>query len=79
MTRLAFGYIATSLLMIAPVQNVAAQQPSNQHSLAQFCRDLQAKDDFAANPDEIAEFATEFANEFATKTQWRFDLSLIHI
>ena len=73
MTRLVFGSAAASLLMIAPVQNVAAQQPSNQHSLAQFCRDLQAKDDFAANPDEIAEFATEFANEFATKTQWRFD------
>ena len=73
MTRLVFGTVAASLLMIAPVQNVAAQQPSNQHSLAQFCRDLQAKDDFAANPDEIAEFATEFANEFATKTQWRFD------
>lgn len=73
MTRLVFGSVAASLLMIAPVQNVAAQQPSNQHSLAQFCRDLQAKDDFAANPDEIAEFATEFANEFATKTQWRFD------
>ena len=73
MTRLVFGSVAASLLMVAPVQNVAAQQPSNQHSLAQFCRDLQAKDDFAANPDEIAEFATEFANEFATKTQWRFD------
>ena len=73
MTRLVFGSVTASLLMIAPVQNVAAQQPSNQHSLAQFCRDLQAKDDFAANPDEIAEFATEFANEFATKTQWRFD------
>ena len=73
MTRLVFGSVAAGLLMIAPVQNVAAQQPSNQHSLAQFCRDLQAKDDFAANPDEIAEFATEFANEFATKTQWRFD------
>ena len=73
MTRLVFGSVAASLLMIAPVQNVAAQQPSNQHSLAQFCRDLQAKDDFAANPGKIAEFATEFANEFATKTQWRFD------
>ena len=69
MTRLAFGSIATSLFMIAPVQNVAAKQPSNQHSFAQFCRDLQAKDEFAASPDEIAEFATEFA----TKTQWRFD------
>ncbi|MDC3293035.1 S8 family serine peptidase [Alphaproteobacteria bacterium] len=69
MTRLVFGSVVASLLMIAPVQNVAAQQPSNQHSFAQFCRDLQAKDDFAANPDEI----TEFANEFSTKTQWRFD------
>ena len=58
MIRLVFGSIAASLLMIAPVQNVAAKQPSNQHSFAQFCRDLQAKDDFTANPDEIAEFAT---------------------
>ena len=73
MIRLVFGSIAASLLMIAPVQNVAAKQPSNQHSFAQFCRDLQAKDDFTANPDEIAEFATKFATEFATKTQWRFD------
>ena len=69
MIRLVFGSITASLLMIAPVQNVAAKQPSNQHSFAQFCRDLQAKDDFTANPDEIA----GFANEFATKTQWRFD------
>ncbi len=73
MIRLVFGSITASLLIIAPVQNVAAKQPSNQHSFAQFCRDLQAKDDFTANPDEIAEFATKFANEFATKTQWRFD------
>ena len=69
MTRLVFGSAAASLLMIAPVQNVAAQQPSNQHSFAQFCRDLQAKDVFATNLDEIA----EFANKFSTKTQWRFD------
>ena len=55
--------------MIAPIQNVAADQPSNQHSFAQFCRDLQAKDDLTANPEKIAEFATKFA----TKTQWRFD------
>jgi len=67
MIRLVFGSITASLLTIAPVQNVAAKQPSNQHSFAQFCRDLQAKDDFTANPDEIAEFATKFANEFATK------------
>ena len=69
MIRLFFGSIATSLLMIAPIQNVAANQPSNQHSFAQFCRDLQAKDDLTANPKKIAEFATKFA----TKTQWRFD------
>ena len=55
--------------MIAPIQNVAANQPSNQHSFAQFCRDLQAKDDLTANLEKIAEFATKFA----TKTQWRFD------
>ena len=55
--------------MIGPVQNVAAKQPFNKPSFTQFCRDLQAKDDFTANPDKIA----EFANEFATKTQWRFD------
>jgi len=69
MIRLVFGSIAASLLMIAPVQNVAANQLSNQHSFAQFCSDLQAKDDFTANPEEIAEFATKFA----TKKQWRFD------
>ena len=69
MIRLVFGSFATSLLLIAPVQNVAADQISNQHSFAQFCRDLQAKDDFTANPKEIDEFATEFA----TKNQWRFD------
>ena len=63
MIRLVFGSIAASLLMIAPVQNVAANQPSNKHSFAQFCRDLQAKDDFTANPEEIAEFATKFATK----------------
>ena len=69
MIHLVVGSIAASLLMIAPVQNVAANQPSNQHSFAQFCRDLQAKDDYTANPREIDEFATKFA----TKNQWRFD------
>jgi hypothetical protein len=67
--RLFVASVAASLLMIASVQNVAANQPSNQHSFAQFCRDLQAKDDFTANPDEIA----GLAREFATKNQWRFD------
>ena len=63
MIRLVVGSIAASLLMIAPVQNVAANQPSNQHSFAQFCRDLQAKDDYTANPREIDEFATKFATK----------------
>ena len=51
------------------------QQASHpmQHSFAQFCRDLQAKDGFSANPEEIANLATGFAAEFATKSQWRFD------
>ena len=44
--------------MIAPIQNIAANQTYKQHSFAQFCRDLQAKDDFTANPEEIAEFTT---------------------
>jgi hypothetical protein len=69
MIHLVFGSIATSLLMFTPVQNVAANQPSNKHSFAQFCRDLQAKDDFIANPREIDKFATKFA----TKNQWHFD------
>jgi hypothetical protein len=69
MIRLVFSSIAASLLMIVPVQNVEANQPSNKHSFAQFCRDLQAKDDFTANQKEIDKFATEFA----TKNQWRFD------
>ena len=69
MIRLFFGSIATSLLIIAPIQNVAADQPSNQHSFAQFCRDLQAKDDFTAKSEKI----TEFATKFVTKTQLRFD------
>ena len=63
MIRLVFGSIAASLLMIAPVQNVAANQPSNQHSFAQFCRDLQAKDDLHRESGEIAEFATKFATK----------------
>jgi hypothetical protein len=69
MIRLFLGSIAASLLMIAPIQNIAANQQSKQHSFAQFCRDLQAKDDFTANLEKI----TEFATKFATKTQWRFD------
>ena len=73
MIRLFFGSIAASLFVIAPVQNAAASQPSNAHSFAQFCRDLQAKDGFSANPEEIANLATGFAAEFATKSQWRFD------
>ena len=69
MIRLFLGSIAASLLMIAPIQNIAANHPSKHHSFAQFCRDLQAKDDFIENPKKINEFATKFA----TKTQWRFD------
>ena len=73
MILLVFGSIATNMLMLTPVQNVAADQPSDQHSFAQFCRDLQAKDDFTANPDEIDEVSNKFATAFATKNQWRFD------
>ena len=69
MIRIVFGSIVASLLMIAPVQNVAANQPSNNHSFAQFCSDLQAKDDFNTNPEEIAEFATKFA----INNQWHFE------
>ena len=65
MIRLFLGSIATSLLMIAPIQNIVANQPSRQHSFAQFCRDLQAKDDFTVKSEKIT--------KFATKTQWRFD------
>ena len=45
-------------MMIAPIQNTAGNQTYKQHIFAQFCRDLQAKDDFTANPEEIAEFTT---------------------
>ena len=69
MIRLFLGSIAASLLMIASIQNILANQPSKQYSFAQFCRDLQAKDDFTAKSEKI----TEFATKFATKTQWRFD------
>ena len=55
--------------MIAPIQNIAGNQTYKHHSFAQFCRDLQAKDDFTAKSEKI----TEFATKFATKTQWRFD------
>ena len=49
--------------MIGPVQNVAAKQTFNKPSFTQFCRDLQAKGNFTANPEEIAEFTTKFASK----------------
>ena len=69
MIHLFFGSIATGLMVFAPLQNATANQPASQHSIAQFCRVLQVKDDCTTNPEEIAEFATEFA----TKNQWRFN------
>ena len=49
--------------MIAPEPNAATKQPPQQHSVAQFYRNLQAKGNFIANTEEIAEFATEFAQK----------------
>ena len=58
-----YGSIATGLMVVAPLQNASANQPSTHRSIAQFCRDLQVKGDIITNREEIAEFATEFATK----------------
>ena len=69
MIRLFFNSNDTSPTVFAPEQNVATKRPSHYQNLAQFYRDLQAKGNFTANPEEIAEFTTEFAS----KNQWCFN------
>ena len=69
MIRLFFNSIDTSLMVFAPEQNAATKQPPQYQSVAQFYRDLQAKGNFTANPEEIAEFITKFAS----KNQWCFN------
>jgi hypothetical protein len=66
MIRLFFSSIDTSLTTSATEQNAATKQTPQYQSVAQFYRDLQAKGNFTANPEEIAEFTTEFAS----KNQW---------
>ena len=61
--------IDTSLTVSATEQNAATKQTPQYQNVAQFYRDLQAKGNFTANPEEIAEFATKFT----TKNQWRFN------
>ena len=69
MSRLFFNSIDTSLTASATEQNAATKQTPQYQSVAQFYRDLQAKGNFTANPEEIAEFTTEFAS----KNQWCFN------
>ena len=56
-------------MVFAPEQNAATKQPPQYQSVAQFYRDLQAKGNFTANPEEIAKFTTEFTS----KNQWCFN------
>ena len=58
MIHLFLGSIAAGQMVVAPLQNAKATHPNYKYSIAQFCRVLQIKDDFTANPEEIAEFAT---------------------
>ena len=69
MIRLFFNSNDTSPTVFVPEQNVATKQTPQYQSVAQFYRDLQAKGNFTANPEEIAEFTTEFAS----KNQWCFN------
>ena len=69
MIRLFFNSNDTSPTVFVPEQNVATKRPSQYQSVAQFYRDLQAKGNFTANPEEIAKFTTEFAS----KNQWCFN------
>jgi hypothetical protein len=64
-----FNSIDTSLTVSATEQNAATKQTPQYQSVAQFYRDLQAKGNFTASPEEIAEFTTEFAS----KNQWCFN------
>ena len=52
-----YGSIATGLMVVAPLQNATANQPSKHRSIAQFCRDVQVKDDVIESREEIPEFA----------------------
>ena len=61
-----YGSIATGLMVVAPLQNATANHPSTHRSIAQFCRDLQVKDNIIKNREEIP--------EFAIKNQCRFHL-----
>ena len=63
MIRLFFNSNDTNPTVFAPEQNVATKRPFEYQSVAQFYRDLQAKGNFTANPEEIAEFTTEFASK----------------
>jgi len=69
MIRLFFNSIDTSLTVSATEQNAATKQTPQYQSVAQFYRDLQAKGNFTANPEEIAKFTTEFTS----KNQWCFN------
>jgi hypothetical protein len=69
MIRLFFNSIDTSLTVSATEQNAATKQTPQYQSVAQSYRDLQAKGNFTANPEEIAKFTTEFAS----KNQWCFN------
>ena len=63
MSRLFFNSIDTSLTASATEQNAATKQTPQYQSVAQFYRDLQAKGNFTANPEEIAKLTTEFASK----------------
>ena len=52
-----YDSIATGLMVVAPLQNATANQPSPHRSIAQFCRDVQVKDDIIESREEIPEFA----------------------
>ena len=63
MIRLFFNSNDTNPTVFAPEQNVATKRPYQYQSVAQFYRDLQAKGNFIANQEEIAEFTTKFASK----------------
>ena len=44
-----YDSIATGLMVVAPLQNATANQPSKHRSSAQFCCDLQVKDEIIEN------------------------------
>ena len=63
MIHLFFNSIDASPTVFATEQNAATKQTPQYQSVAQFYRDLQAKGNFTANPEEIAKFTTEFASK----------------